>query len=84
MDYVHPIGLAAEVNGQPTPDLDAFLALVRRLPDGADVRVRMLHYESGKPRVLTLKTDYRYWPTWELRLDPATAEWRHHEVGSPA
>ena len=26
-------------------------------------------------QVLTLKTDNRYWPAWELRLDPRTATW---------
>lgn len=41
----------AEVNGQATPDLDAFLAVVRQLPDGADVRVRLVHFESSKSKV---------------------------------
>lgn len=40
-----------EVNGQPTPDLDAFIEVVRRLPDGADARVRLVHYESSKSKV---------------------------------
>lgn len=42
---------SAEVNGQPTPDLDAFLEVVRQLPDGADVRVRLVHFESSKSKV---------------------------------
>ena len=41
----------AEVNGQPTPDLDSFIEVVRRLPDGADARVRLIHYESSKSKV---------------------------------
>lgn len=76
----HRYGLYAlhwilDVNGTPTPDLDAFLAVVGRLGDGADVRLRVVHYETNRIKVLTLKTDLRYWPTWELRLDKATGEW---------
>ncbi|KAL4420764.1 hypothetical protein ABPG75_010420 [Micractinium tetrahymenae] len=85
----HRYGLYAlhwvsEVNGQPTPDLDAFLAVVRQLPDGADVRVRLVHFESSKSKVLTLKTDQRYWPTWKLQLDPARAEWTRVPMSSAA
>ena len=25
--------------------------------------------------VISVKTDLRYWPCWQLKLDPATAEW---------
>lgn len=39
------------------------------------VRVRTVHL-NGKPKVLTLKQDLHYWPTWELRFDPDTAIWR--------
>jgi hypothetical protein len=35
------------------------------------VRCAAIHVQ-----VLTLKTDLRFWPTWELRLDPGTAEWK--------
>ncbi|GAB4820286.1 hypothetical protein N2152v2_007332 [Parachlorella kessleri] len=64
-----------EVNGEPTPDIDTFLRLVKGLPDGADVRVRVEHFETTRSKVLTLKTDNRYWPAWELQLDPRTAQW---------
>jgi hypothetical protein len=39
------------VSGHPTPDLDTFIAVVRQLADGADVRVRLLHLGSGKSKV---------------------------------
>lgn len=108
------------MNGQPTPDLDAFISVVRQLPDGADVRVRLVHFESNKSKVgchsacpgcapsslcwmdmpldmlsrsnilvveasqvLTLKTDHRYWPTWQLVLDSVTAEWTREPISSP-
>lgn len=41
----------ADINGQPTPDMDAFIDVVRQLPDGADVRVRLVHFESSKSKV---------------------------------
>ena len=69
----------AEVNGEPVHDIDEFLKAVGELPDGADVYVKMLHFESGKSKVLSLKTDTRYWPTWELRLDLTTGEWKREE-----
>jgi len=55
---------------QPTPDLDAFLAAVAPLPHAAPVRLGLVHAESTKPAVLTLKTDLRYWPTTTLTLPP--------------
>ncbi|XVF31698.1 hypothetical protein REPUB_Repub17cG0014300 [Reevesia pubescens] len=77
---VHRYGLYAlqwivEVNGKPTPDLDAFINVTKELEHGEFVRVRTVHL-NGKPRVLTLKQDLHYWPTWELRFDPETAIWR--------
>ena len=33
-------------------------------------------------QVLTLKMDLRYWPTWELQLDPTTCKWARHNISS--
>ncbi|KAK6152844.1 hypothetical protein DH2020_012483 [Rehmannia glutinosa] len=81
---VHRYGLYAlqwivEVNGKPTPDLDAFVAVTKEIEHGEFVRVRTIHL-NGKPRVLTLKQDLHYWPTWELRFDPETAMWRRRTI----
>lgn len=46
----------------------------QELEHGQFVRVRTVHL-NGKPRVLTLKQDLHYWPTWELRFDPDSAIW---------
>ncbi|XP_057433604.1 protease Do-like 7 isoform X2 [Lotus japonicus] len=77
---VHRYGLYAlqwivEINGKPTPNIDAFVAVTKELEHGEFVRIRTIHL-NGKPRVLTLKQDLHYWPTWELRFDPDTAIWR--------
>ncbi|GFS36901.1 DegP protease 7 [Actinidia rufa] len=82
---VHRYGLYAlqwivEVNGKPTPDLDAFVGVTKEINDGEFVRrVRTVHL-NGKPRVMTLKQDLHYWPTWELRFDPDTAMWRRRTI----
>lgn len=77
---VHRYGLYAlqwivEVNGKLTPDLDTFVNVTKELEHEQFVRVRTVHL-NGKPRVLTLKQNLHYWPTWELRFDPDTAMWR--------
>ncbi|KAF2585987.1 hypothetical protein F2Q70_00037809 [Brassica cretica] len=52
-------------------------ACSEELEHGQFVRIRTVHL-NGKPRVLTLKQDLHYWPTWELRFDPETALWRRN------
>ncbi|KHG15766.1 Protease Do-like 7 [Gossypium arboreum] len=49
------------------------------LEHGEFVRVRTVHL-NGKPRVLTLKQDLHYWPTWELRFDPESAIWHRRMI----
>ncbi|PNW85316.1 hypothetical protein CHLRE_03g180650v5 [Chlamydomonas reinhardtii] len=82
----HRYGLYAlhwiqQVNGVDTPDLDSFLAAVANIGDGQFVRLKVCHLETTQPKVLTLKLDLHYWPTWELRLDPGTCSWRRLQHG---
>ena len=60
------------------------LRLLAAQEDGAFVRVKLLHLESARTKVLALKQDLLYWPTWELRLDPAAAAWRRTMVAPAA
>ena len=55
-----------EVDGQPTPDLDAFVKAVSGKEDRSSLRLRTLSW-NGAVDVITLKLDKRYWPTYELR-----------------
>ena len=57
-----------EVNGVPTPTLDAFLAVISGIGDNADTRLKCVDLADRK-RVFTLRTDTHYWPTVELRLE---------------
>ncbi|KAG4923412.1 hypothetical protein JHK87_048952 [Glycine soja] len=81
---VHRYGLYAlqwivEINGKPTPNIDSFVNVTKELEHGEFVRVKTIHL-NGKPRVLTLKQDLHYWPTWELRFDPNSAMWHRNII----
>lgn len=66
-----------EVDGVPTPDLDAFLRVVTGKPDRAPVRLRTITWNNA-PEVITLKLDKHYFPAYELRR---TADgWERHEL----
>jgi S1-C subfamily serine protease len=58
------------VDGVETPDLDAFLGAVSGREDRSAVRVRLVDL-SGRPELITLELDLRYWPTQELRRGAA-------------
>jgi S1-C subfamily serine protease len=58
-----------EIDGQPTPDLDAFLAAAAGRAHGESVRLKVVNW-NGQVEVVTLKLDQRYWPTYELRRGP--------------
>jgi S1-C subfamily serine protease len=55
-----------EVDGVPTPDLDAFLKVVAGRPDRSAIRLRTITWNNA-PEVITLKLDRHYWPTYEVR-----------------
>ena len=54
-----------EVDGVPTPNLDAFLAAVTGRPDRASVRLRTITWNNA-PEVITRKLDKPDWPAYEL------------------
>jgi pro-apoptotic serine protease NMA111 len=55
-----------QIDGQPTPDLDAFVKAVTGRADRSSVRIMTLDW-NGAPQVITLKLDRHYWPAYELR-----------------
>ncbi|DBA81059.1 TPA: hypothetical protein ACH3X2_007259 [Trebouxia sp. C0005] len=73
-----------QLNGQPVVDLDAFVAIVKTLPDKSFARLKLCQLETTKTKVLSIKLDLRYWPTVELKLDPVTATWSRHLISPQA
>jgi S1-C subfamily serine protease len=67
-----------EIDGQPTPDLDSFVAAVANKSDRESVRIKTVTW-NDQVEVLTLKTDHRYWPAYELRR--VDDQWRRSPIG---
>ncbi len=55
-----------EVDGRPTPDLDAFIGAVAGRPDRTSLRLKTVNWNDSVD-VMTLKIDTHYWPAYELR-----------------
>jgi S1-C subfamily serine protease len=66
---LYPGRRIVEVDGVPTPDLDAFLGAVTGRPDRASVRLKTITWNNA-PEVITLKLDKHYWPAYELTHTP--------------
>jgi len=63
---LYPGRRIVEVDGVPTPDLDAFLKAVSGRADRSSLRLRTITWNNA-PEVITLKLDKHYWPAYELR-----------------
>lgn len=50
---------------------------------GAGVLAISSAVSEAQMKVLSVKTDLRYWPCWELRMEPATATWRRTVLTTP-
>jgi len=70
-----------EVDGQPTPNLDAFIKAVRGKPDRASVRLKTVSW-NGQVDVITLKLDNHYWPAYELNRQP-DGTWVRTPIDAP-
>jgi S1-C subfamily serine protease len=66
-----------EVDGQLTPDLDAFLRQVHGRPDRSSLRIKTLSW-NGAPEMITLKLDRHYWPAYELQH--TAVGWERHSL----
>ena len=65
------------VDGQPTPDLDAFVRVATTLGDKESVRLNTMSF-NDVPEVITMKLDPQYWPSYELVRDGY--EWRRQPL----
>jgi S1-C subfamily serine protease len=68
-----------EVDGLPTPDLQAFVDAVAGKEDQVSVRLKTVTW-NGAVEIITLKLDNQYWPTYEIRR--TDDGWRRSAIGS--
>ncbi|HUN71324.1 MAG TPA: trypsin-like peptidase domain-containing protein [Steroidobacteraceae bacterium] len=74
---LYPGRRIVQVDGQPTPDLDAFIKAVAGRADRSSVRLTTITWNNA-PDVITLKLDKHYWPAYELLR---TADgWTRHSL----
>jgi S1-C subfamily serine protease len=66
-----------EVDGESTPNLDAFLRQVSGRADRSSLRIKTLSW-NGAPEVITLKLDRHYWPAYEIQH--TTVGWERHSL----
>ena len=78
-----PTNFITGVNGVPTPDLDALVAQVNKIPDNTYFRLKVMSFDNI-PWVATVKKNEHYFPTMEFVKDKQTGEWRRitYEKGS--
>ncbi len=69
-----------EVDGQPTPDLDSFIAAVKGKRDREPVRLTTVTWNNFTD-VLTLKMDRIYWPAYEILREEDG--WRTRSLEEP-
>jgi pro-apoptotic serine protease NMA111 len=74
---LYPGRRIVQVDGQPTPDLDAFLKAVAGRPDRSSLRLTTITWNNA-PDVITLKLDNHYWPAYELLRTPDG--WTRHPL----
>jgi S1-C subfamily serine protease len=65
------------VDGEPTLDLDGFIAAIGKHAHQDSVRLNTMSY-NDVPEVITMKLDPEYWPSYELRREGH--EWRRHDL----
>jgi S1-C subfamily serine protease len=65
------------IDGEPTPDLDAFVRVAAKLGDKESVRLNTMSF-NDVPEVITMKLDPQYWPSYELVRDGY--EWRRQAL----
>jgi S1-C subfamily serine protease len=70
-----------EVDGRPTPDLDAFIKAVSGKSSRASVRLKTISW-NGQVDVITLKLDKHYWPAYELDRQ-SDGSWIRTELDPP-
>lgn len=66
------------VNEVDTPDVETFLKVVKTIPDNTYCKMRLVTFDNV-PFAISLKTNYHYFPTAELKKDLKSNKWIEKE-----
>lgn len=69
-----------EMAGQRITDMETLVKVTSAQKDGSFVRCVLVELHTTKVKVISVKTDLRYWPCWQLRL--VGTEWRRETLAS--
>lgn len=69
------------VNDQETQDLETFIKITDTIPDNTYVKLRLVSFDHV-PGAISMKTNYHYFPTQELKKNPS-GEWEEVEHSNP-
>ncbi|CCE64656.1 hypothetical protein TPHA_0I01500 [Tetrapisispora phaffii CBS 4417] len=67
------------VNEVETKDLESFLTVIKQIPDNSYCKIRLMTFDNV-PFAISLKTNYHYFPTTELKKNTLTGEWIENDI----
>ncbi|SCV02824.1 LAME_0H05512g1_1 [Lachancea meyersii CBS 8951] len=67
------------INEIETPDLETFVKVVKAIPDNTYCKIRLVTFDNV-PFAISLKTNYHYFPTAELKRDAVSGKWIENEL----
>lgn len=71
---INSTNFITHVNEIPTPTLSEFIKVVKQIGDNTYCKLRLVSFDNI-PFAISIKTNYHYFPTGELKIDPATKKW---------
>ncbi|ODV58700.1 Nma111p [Ascoidea rubescens DSM 1968] len=71
---LHSTNFITHVNEQKTSTMEEFLRIIKEIPDNTYVKVRLISFDNI-PFALSIKTNYHYFPTFELKKNTKENKW---------
>ncbi|QLG70325.1 hypothetical protein HG535_0A02630 [Zygotorulaspora mrakii] len=75
---IYATNFITHVNETPTPDLDSFLETIKAISDNTYCKMRLVSFDNV-PFAISLKTNYHYFPTGQLRKNLDSNQWIQEE-----
>ncbi|ONH68291.1 hypothetical protein BON22_1952 [Cyberlindnera fabianii] len=71
---INPTNFITHVNGKATPTLEEFVKVVRTIGDDTYCKIRLVSFDNV-PFAISVKTNYHYFPTGEVKREVETGKW---------